>query len=106
MRELAIGPLSMRRWQDDGQPVTHGPLSVTPVAEVIEVRWRSGGLTLGFYRARPHHARVQTIAGPRRIGLQPVRWYVPALLALGPALALAAGWARRDRAGRGRSRGD
>lgn len=106
MRRLTIGPLSVRRWQDASVPVTRGPLSVTPVAEITEARWRRGDLTLGFAQARPHHVRVQTIAGARRISLRPARWFIPVLVAFGPALALVVGWARRDRSGQGRACGD
>jgi hypothetical protein len=91
MFQVRLGPFCLRRWQRRGQPVAHGPLSVTPVAQFTEVGWRGAGMRLEARLAGPHQLGLRTMAGERRMTIRPLDRRVPALILL-TALAPLAAW--------------
>jgi hypothetical protein len=104
---IEFGPISVRRWQSQGQPVRHGPLTATPVARVTEARWQSPGVTVGLRLAWPHQVVVRTLAGDRRLRIRQPDRFLLALLALALATAVGSGrLAERDEAMKGERRHD
>jgi hypothetical protein len=89
--QIAFGPISVRRWQSRGQPIRHGPLTATPVAQITEARWQSPGLTVGVRLARPHQVVVRTLAGDHRVRIRQPDRFLLALIALALATAVGSG---------------